>query len=87
MKYRTILIATGIFLFNACSSDGVEVKKAGSYYHGIYFGKNLNDSQKKGLVDGCKTALGTYTKSHQLFNEDSSYNEGWFLGRSKCIEK
>ena len=68
-----------------CKNDKTQPKVKDGYYHsGIYFGKNLPATYKRGIRDGCTTAKGLYKKSHKLFNNDQYYNDGWFLGRNRC---
>ena len=80
-------LATSALLLTACG-DGtrhVPESKGGFYYSGIYFGKNFSETLKEGVRDGCETSKAHYTKNHTLFNNDTDYNTGWFLGRSRCI--
>jgi hypothetical protein len=79
-----LLLSTSLFVFNACSPSKVTVSEGGFYHSDIYFGKNFSSSYKKGIKDGCTTSKGNYKKSHTLFNNNSDYNNGWFLGRSRC---
>jgi len=89
MKYlkSIILLATSAVLFTACgeSTRHVPESQGGFYYSGIYFGKNFSQTLKEGVEDGCETSKGYYKKNHTLFNTDTDYNTGWFLGRSRCI--
>jgi hypothetical protein len=88
MSYRktikTILSMSTISLFTACTPNPVPVSKGGYYHNDVYFGANLSENYKNGIVDGCTTAKGTYQKSHELFNNNNDYNSGWFLGRNRC---
>jgi len=81
---KTILLITSVLLLTACTSSQLPVSEGGYYHSGIYFGNNLSQYYKKGIQDGCTTAKGYYKKSHILFNNDTDYNNGWFLGRNKC---
>ncbi|RRS31896.1 MAG: hypothetical protein P794_02655 [Epsilonproteobacteria bacterium (ex Lamellibrachia satsuma)] len=81
---QSILFIGTSLLFTACTSNQVPVTEGGYYYSGIYFGTNLPSNYKKGIRDGCTTAKGDYTKSHWLFNNNTDYNHGWFLGRNRC---
>ncbi len=89
MFHRTsisfFVIGSVLFYLTGCSSKKETVHQNGYYYSGIYFGSNLPENYQKGIVDGCTTSKGTYTKSHTLFNDDQNYNNGWFLGRNRCI--
>ncbi len=84
---KSLVLLTGsLLLFNACGGiRHVPESQGGFYYSGIYFGKNFSETLKEGTRDGCKTAKGHYTKNHMLFKSDKDYNDGWFLGRSRCI--
>ena len=80
------LFSASILLFTACGGvRHVPESQGGFYYSGIYFGKNFSPTLKEGVADGCETSKGHYTKNHTLFNNDTDYNNGWFLGRSRCI--
>jgi len=80
----TIILASSLLLFNACSPNETQVSEGGYYHSGIYFGTNFPDVYQKGIKDGCTTAQGDYKKSHTLFNNNKDYNNGWFLGRNRC---
>ena len=77
-------IASLVFCFTGCEHKTEPVAKGGYYHSGIYFGKNFSTNYRQGIVDGCTTAQGKYTKSHTLFNNSVDYNNGWFLGRNRC---
>jgi len=82
----TALLSISILFFTACGGvRHVPESKGGFYYSGIYFGKNFSPTLKRGVEDGCETSKGYYTKNHTLFKNDTDYNTGWFLGRSRCI--
>jgi hypothetical protein len=89
MKYLIMFTTSTIFLLllSACGQKGhaVSKKEGGFYYSGIYFGKNFSPALKQGVADGCETSKGYYTKNHTLFNTETDYNTGWFLGRRRCI--
>ncbi len=53
-------------------------------YQGIDFGHDRNEDYKQGVIDACFTAEGNYTKNHDKFNLNKSYNIGWKNGRLKC---
>jgi len=86
LKFFTLLILFTLLL-TGCGGGIHHTPeiKGGFYYSGIYFGKNFSQALKDGVKDGCKTSKGYYTKNHTLFNSDTDYNTGWFLGRSRCI--
>jgi hypothetical protein len=84
-KYRLIITLGFVqFVVSSCTSSPVPENQGGYYYDKIYFGKNLSIAYQKGIIDGCTTAKGKYKKSHTLFNNNTDYNVGWFLGRNKC---
>ncbi|OQX49578.1 MAG: hypothetical protein B5M46_04995 [Epsilonproteobacteria bacterium 4484_20] len=88
MKYLKSItfLATSTLLFTACGGTRhVPESRGGFYYSGVYFGKNFSETLKEGVEDGCETSKGHYKKNHTLFNNDTDYNTGWFLGRSRCI--
>jgi len=39
---------------------------------------------QNGFHSGCETGKGNYSKNRELFNSNSQYNEGWFLGVAQC---
>lgn len=85
MSYvKTILLASTISFFTACSSGEIPSKEGGFYHSGIYFGAYLTKYHKKGIVDGCTTAKGYYRKSNWLFKKSKDYNYAWFVGRNRC---
>ena len=53
-------------------------------YEGHDFGPSRNEEYKKGVIDGCKTAAGIYTKSHKDFQSSEHYRTGWENGRLQC---
>jgi len=83
----TTFFILSLFLLPACNGNrqAVPESEGGFYYNGIYFGKHFSPSLKNGVEDGCTTSTGYYKKNHMLFNTDTDYNTGWFLGRSRCI--
>ncbi len=85
-NYKTTLLLLGgaFSMFVGCSTPKVPQSEGGFTYSGIYFGKNFTPIYQQGIVDGCTTAKGNYTKSHKLFNTDNAYEKGWFLGRNRC---
>lgn len=80
----TLIIGTLLLMFQSCGSSKVSSSQGGFYHSGIYFGKYFPPSYQQGIVDGCKTAKGYYSKSHKLFRHNRDYNNGWFLGRNRC---
>jgi hypothetical protein len=79
-----LVISSSFFYFTGCSPKNKPVYDTGYYHSGIYFGKNFSANYQQGIADGCITAKCEYRKSHTLFNNDQSYNDGWFLGRNRC---
>jgi hypothetical protein len=89
MKYiqkpYTLIILGSLLLFTGCSTKKTSTSRGNDYYyHGLYFGSNFSKYYKKGIVNGCKTATGEYTKAHGLFKNSKDYKDGWFLGRNRC---
>ena len=80
-----LLIVSTLFSFTGCSPQKEPSTKSGYYHSGIYFGKNFSANYQQGIADGCTTSKGKYTKSHTLFNNSQDYNDGWFLGRNRCL--
>ena len=78
------LLGSTLALLQNCGTSKVSASQGGFSHSGIYFGKHFPQNYQKGIIDGCKTAKGHYTKSHQLFRTNDDYNNGWFLGRNRC---
>ena len=78
------ILSTTLLLLQNCGASKVPASQGGFTHSGIYFGKHFPANYQQGIVDGCTTAKGTYKKSHRLFNTSRDYNNGWFLGRSRC---
>ena len=53
-------------------------------YQGHDFGPGRNADYRQGVLDGCKTAQGTYTKNHASFRNNEDYKAGWEHGRLHC---
>ncbi len=88
-KFQMAFIAAtlGILLAGCASNQQGPAKQpylGGYTYSGVSFGKNLSENYKRGVRDGCETAKGYYTKSHELFNTENDYYRGWFAGRHRC---
>ncbi len=81
-----LLIVSAFFYLTGCSAEKAPLSKNGYYHSNIYFGQNFSANYQQGIADGCTTAKGEYKKSHTLFNNDKDYNDGWFLGRNKCMD-
>lgn len=94
MKSHQIAIITvvmGSFILSGCSipyiyndAPKATVKESVFVYKGINFGKNRDADFKRGVIDGCTTASGKYSKDHSSFNANLSYRTGWEDGRLKC---
>ena len=94
-KERILLGVTMVALLGLNGCVGISMPSfggsstAGSGEHFIYkghdFGASRNETYKKGVVDGCKTAGGDYSKDHKLFQGDDHYRAGWEHGRLHCI--
>ena len=86
-----ITAAAGSLILSGCSipyiyndAPKVTVQESAFVYKGINFGKNRDADFKRGVIDGCTTASGKYSKDHSSFNASSSYRTGWEDGRLKC---
>lgn len=74
-------------IFSACTGVGPRHSSAapGDFvYRGHDFGPNRNSDYRSGVLDGCKTVDGDYTKDHARYNENLSYHNGWEHGRLHC---
>ena len=78
--------AAAMVLFSGCVSSGHRVmhKKGDFVYRGHDFGPNRDTPYRQGVMDGCKTKDGDYTKDHTSFNTNESYHMGWEHGRMHC---
>ena len=70
------------------TSAGGQSAASGEHFihNGHDFGANRHEEYKKGVVDGCKTAHGEYTKNHDLFQSSDHYRAGWEHGRLHCVK-
>ena len=96
--YRTpykgiVLAVTGALALSGCSglnpfatpSPAEPSATSGNFsYQGHDFGANRDAGFRHGVIDGCKTAGGHYTKNHTLFRGNPSYKAGWENGRLTC---
>jgi len=78
------IMGTALFVLQNCGSSKIPTSQGGFTHSGIYFGKHFPLDYQQGIADGCTTSKGYYKKSHTLFNSSIDYNNGWFLGRSRC---
>ena len=78
--------AAGAFMFSGCvSSESSVTPGSGDFvYRGHDFGPDRDSDYRKGVMDGCKTTDGDYTKNHALFKTNESYHAGWEHGRLHC---
>ena len=53
-------------------------------YRGHDFGPDRDTNYRKGVLDGCRTTDGDYTKNHALYETNESYHAGWEHGRLHC---
>ena len=89
-KVRTLFFLAGSFIVFGCSGsnssvDPNECKRAGNFcYKNINFGKSRGKLYEKGIIDGCTTGEGRFTKDYSLSSTSQDYFDGWMLGRSKC---
>ncbi len=81
---KTLFIIALSTFISGCKPKHLPAEKGGFTYSGIYFGAHFSTLYKKGIMDGCKTAKGIYTKSHWTFRNKQDYADGWFLGRNRC---
>ena len=83
-----ISFSLGALLLTGCGDvpnlDDSAASPGAFIYAGRNFGTNRNETYKQGVMDGCKTSQGTYTKNHGLFNGNGSYHNGWEHGRIHC---
>ena len=81
-----LLAVTSVLFFSACTGGAKPARyAAGDFvYRGHDFGPNRNEAYKRGVLDGCRTKDGDYTKNHELFNTSIDYHDGWEHGRLHC---
>jgi hypothetical protein len=53
-------------------------------YHGHNFGPDRTTDYKDGVIAGCQTSNGEYTKDHTRFKTSLDYHSGWEHGRLHC---
>ena len=77
-----------IFLVGCSSNNSLSPENCGKNgyfcYKNINFGKSRGRLYEKGIIDGCTTAEGRFTKDYSLSSTSRDYFDGWMLGRSKC---
>jgi len=80
-----VLGAAAIILSGCVSSVSDAVPGSGDFiYRGHDFGPDRNSDYRKGVMDGCRTSDGDYSKDHALFKTSESYHAGWEHGRLHC---
>ena len=90
-KYTLItLVSAAILNLTGCGnsipqlSGDIPVSSADFVYNGHNFGPNRTETYRSGVIDGCKTSNGDYTKDHTRFKSDIHYHDGWEHGRLHC---
>ena len=79
------LTAAAVLLSGCVSSVSSPTPGSGDFvYRGHDFGPDRDSDYRKGVMDGCRTSDGEYTKSHALFKTNASYHAGWEHGRLHC---
>jgi hypothetical protein len=93
MRARTVLpllCSAAILTLNGCGNTvpelpgSVPVEANDFVYDGHNFGPNRNAVYKEGVIAGCETANGNYTKDHARFETSLDYHDGWEHGRLHC---
>ncbi len=81
--------ASGVLLLTGCGNTAPQLPgSTGGGDHYVYrghdFGPDRDSDYRAGVVDGCRTTDGDYTKNHALFKTNESYHAGWEHGRLHC---
>ncbi|WP_294955231.1 hypothetical protein [Sulfurovum sp.] len=90
MRFTKIsMLAAGtlaVFLFSGCVSSESSVAPGieDFVYRGHDFGPDRDSDYRRGVMDGCRTTDGDYTKDHGRFKTNESYRAGWEHGRLHC---
>jgi len=79
-----LLTVTILVLFSACAGSGPRHGAGDFIYRGHDFGPHRSSTYRQGVLDGCRTVDGDYTKNHGLFNTSEDYHNGWEHGRLHC---
>jgi len=85
-----ILAASALLGLSGCGNtipqleNDIPLTSTDFVYNGHNFGPNRTEIYKKGVIDGCKTSNGDYTKDHSRFKSDIDYHDGWEHGRLHC---
>jgi len=78
-----VLYFTVVFFITACVSSS-KISLNNFVYNGHNFGADKNSEYRLGIIDGCKTSGGEYSKNHIKFNKNIDYHNGWEDGRLNC---
>jgi len=92
LKRSTIIIGTTslLFILTGCGNsvphlpETISVSGADFVYHGHNFGPDRTEAYKAGVIAGCRTSDGEYTKDHTQFRTSIDYHDGWEHGRLHC---
>jgi hypothetical protein len=90
LKLTSIFLTAALFISGcgeAPNLNNVSSSNKNFIYNGHNFGSNRNSDYRQGVVDGCKTSNGNYSKNHALFNLKNDYHAGWEHGRLHCKGK
>lgn len=87
---KALAVSASALLISGCGGITIPyVGEVGGGEHFVYeghdFGADRHEEYKKGVVEGCKTAHGEYTKNHSLFQSSDHYRAGWEHGRMHCV--
>ena len=73
---------------SGCASRSDCTKDASSYGYFCHknhnYGKNRNAMYRSGVIAGCRTAEGYYSKDYSKSSWSNDYNMGWADGRATC---
>ncbi len=81
-----VVSATAAILLSGCVSSESSVTPGAEdfIYRGHDFGPDRDSNYRKGVMDGCRTSDGDYTKDHTSYKTNESYHAGWEHGRLHC---
>ena len=82
-----VCFASGTILFTGCGNTVPQLTQDTEnhfYYQDHDFGPNRDTDYREGVVAGCRTSDGDYTKDHTRFRTNESYHAGWEHGRLHC---
>ncbi len=77
---------TAVLFLSGCVSSESSITAGGEdfIYRGHDFGPDRDSEYRKGVMDGCRTSDGEYTKDHVSYKTNESYHDGWEHGRLHC---